>query len=739
MGIVCVEAGDLGALLELSYQRFIERLVMRILLGRRVAASILVVMALLRMDSAVADPPSRSLPMEVTVTRQPELVDDVPASISLVTGAELEARGARDLRAALAGVAGVEGTAGGDVGPAGSVPALWGLREADAFLLVVDGVPWGGAFNPATASVDLTNVERIEVLRGAAPVMFGATSFVGVIHVIHRSAAETPRTGALSVGTGGSYLASASTRLPDVGAWHQALTADVEHRGYTEDRTDWRRAHALYRGEGLYGETRVRVDLDLSSVPQSPAGNLLLADAGVLHPEFSSDVNFNPADAHLRGERYHGVVAVDGRSAWGDWGLTLAVTRSLDNILRGYLRGDAFALPPDAGVGDGLQADGYSQTRGITDIYFDAHLVHAFSGGSLTIGASHLHGAGSEHAINFGYCVDARGIEIPCEGAHHADEIVQSRNTRDFSGLYAQGDWAVGPLDLVAGVRLDHTRERASGIAIDNTGETPLVVFDGSDRGNNTRLTGSLGGSWHVWRAAQDALTLYTDARSSFKPLATDFGPEAEVAVLKPETGRSLELGLKSRLAGGRIEVDASVFRMTLANGLTYAETAQGYGPSNGGENRYQGAELEAHFRVGTQWFIDAHVAHHDARVLSRADEAGVNLSGKQVAMSPATLAGTSLRWDDAAGHSVALGASFSGDRWLDPENTLEAPSYMTWDAQATWPVGRGRLRLRGTNLTDRRDPVSTSELQHAVTVTGTSGWYRVPSRQILLGIEWPW
>ncbi len=44
-------------------------------------------------------------------------------------------------------------------------PALWGLREFDAFLLVVDGVPWGGAFNPALTTLDLTNVERIDVLR----------------------------------------------------------------------------------------------------------------------------------------------------------------------------------------------------------------------------------------------------------------------------------------------------------------------------------------------------------------------------------------------------------------------------------------------------------------------------------------------------------------------------------------------------------------------------------------------
>src|SRR6185295_448430 len=123
--------------------------------------------------------------IQVTATRTPEDVEGVPASVTVISGDELRARGVTDLPGALALVAGVSVAPGGDGGPAGSVPELWGLREFDAFLLVVDGVPWGGAFNPDLPTLDLNGVERIEVLRGAAPVLFGATSFTGVIHVLH--------------------------------------------------------------------------------------------------------------------------------------------------------------------------------------------------------------------------------------------------------------------------------------------------------------------------------------------------------------------------------------------------------------------------------------------------------------------------------------------------------------------------------------------------------------------------
>src|SRR2546428_6085967 len=150
--------------------------------------------------------------IEVTATRIAEDVMIVPEAVTVIDGDELRARNARDLQSALAGVSGVSIAPGGDAGPAGSVPEMWGLREFDAFLLVVDGVPWGGAFNPDLATLSMENIDRIEILRGAAPVMYGATSFVGVIHVIHRIAGA-PGNGRLSFGNYSSGGASASVPL----------------------------------------------------------------------------------------------------------------------------------------------------------------------------------------------------------------------------------------------------------------------------------------------------------------------------------------------------------------------------------------------------------------------------------------------------------------------------------------------------------------------------------------------
>src|SRR5258705_10552562 len=165
--------------------------------------------------------------VEVVATRVPEAPHDVPASIEVIDGDTLRAIGATTIRDALSLAAGVEVGPGGDAGPAGAVPEFWGLREFDAFLLVVDDIPWGGAFNPALTTLNLRDVERIEVLRGSAPVTCGATAFVGVIHVVHKPAAATNSYVSLRGRTfrrGGSAIDIA---IPSAGAWKSRLSADV--------------------------------------------------------------------------------------------------------------------------------------------------------------------------------------------------------------------------------------------------------------------------------------------------------------------------------------------------------------------------------------------------------------------------------------------------------------------------------------------------------------------------------
>src|SRR5439155_12208964 len=209
--------------------------------------------------------------VEVVATRLPESPDEVPAAIEVLTGDDLRNLGATTLKDALALAAGVEVAPGGDTGPAGSVPEFWGLRELDAFLLVVDDIPWGGAFNPALTALSLRDVERIEILRGPAPVTYGATSFVGVIHVVHKAAAAKQRYASGRVGSFGTGGAALDLPLPRAGGWESRLSVDGERQGFSDDRTAYSRGHALWRGARSGSDRRMWGFFDLNVLRQDPA------------------------------------------------------------------------------------------------------------------------------------------------------------------------------------------------------------------------------------------------------------------------------------------------------------------------------------------------------------------------------------------------------------------------------------------------------------------------------------
>ena len=151
--------------------------------------------------------------VEITTSKLAKPAELTPGMLTVVSGQDMRDRNVNDLRGALSLVAGVDIAPGGDAGPSASVPGMWGLREFDAFLLVVDGIPRGGVFNPALATLSMANVERIEVQRGAAPVMFGATSFVGVIHVVHADAGKATNQASFGIGSHRSVNLSAVANL----------------------------------------------------------------------------------------------------------------------------------------------------------------------------------------------------------------------------------------------------------------------------------------------------------------------------------------------------------------------------------------------------------------------------------------------------------------------------------------------------------------------------------------------
>ena len=252
----------------------------------------------------------------ITATRIPERVDRVPASISVVSGHDIAARDATDMASVLSLVPGVEAPPGGDAGPSSAVPAFWGLHEFDAFLLVVDGVPWGGAFNPGITTLDFNDIQRVEILKGAAPVLYGATSFVGVVQALHYPAGAAAQQADLAFGSHGSVRGSASIVLPRTATYRQSLAIDGESLGFADPRQKVSNKHLLYRGAADLGGGTLRIDASVMSVRDVPPSPVIRVGAA-LTTTTPLDANFNPADARIDEDKYQLALGFSRPTAWG--------------------------------------------------------------------------------------------------------------------------------------------------------------------------------------------------------------------------------------------------------------------------------------------------------------------------------------------------------------------------------------------------------------------------------------
>jgi outer membrane receptor protein involved in Fe transport len=660
--------------------------------------------------------------VQVTATKIPESTDTLPASLTVITRDDLIRRGARDLTSALALVAGVSVAPGSDGGPAGSVPEFWGLREFDAFLLTVDGVPWGGAFAPALPTLDLRNVDRIEVLRGSAPVMYGAASFVGVINVIRRSPGEGGTDVRVAGGSYGSGSANVETGLPEAGGLKSSLTAEAVTTGYADDRAGVDRGLFHWQGVLPAGTGLWRFHAGAINQKQDPASPRP-RDGATLSPLVPIDSNHNPGGSHLDEKRYTADGSYEHPIGKADWTTTLSTITSHQDILRGFLTD--ITLPVD-------NANGFRQTINTTDIYFDSHVSQTPATNlKVVYGLDYLYGGGHADGGDFDYTVGLDGSGFPEGDDIPSAADIGISNHRNFGGLYGQAFWTPAPRwHFELGLRANHTQESRRIDAVEFG--SPLETS--TDEVSRWRGGGTAGVTWTAWEQDRESVRLFADYRNTYKPAVNDFGLDGETEILAPETGESYELGVKNRLAGGRLEIELSAFQMDLKN-IVVSQSVGGLPAlENAGAERLRGVELGTSVAFKHDLFWRVNYSLHDARFEDYLTEFGgvpTQLAGNQLEMSARNMASTGINYGRATGWQAWAQANYVGDRFLNKRNTAVAQSYVTWDAGAAYRFAQAwEVRVDGYNLNDRRDPVSESEL-------GDAQYYLMLPRSIVVGLRW--
>jgi len=683
---------------------------------RRVSCPVVALASLLT-TAAFAQSQSPIEQVVVTATRVPEANDRIPADTSIVSGNELRARDAWDLQTALSLVPGVEAPAGGDAGPSSSVPSFWGLHEFDAFLLVVDGIPWGGSFNPAISTLDLTDVDRIEVLKGSAPVMYGATSFVGVVQVLHYPAGQAAQQMDIAGGSYGSARGDLSMVLPGTDTFRESLSLDGESVGFADKRENVSDGQFLYRAADDIGSGTLRFDTDLTFVKDVPPSPVINTGTGLttLTP---TNANFNPADAEIAENKYQGDIGWTQPTALGAWD-TLASYAHSDVV---YIA--AFLHPDLSGT-----ADTQNQHRLVNDAYFDTHITNEqIDHLTVIAGTDLLYGYGRQSTLNDNgaYTVPLNGSVVPpATTSLPVNEVGAVNDKRWFTGQYIQADWKPDDAwDLMGGARLNETFEHqvSSDLLL-----TPPVSYSAETSNRDVvRPSETIGVSYRAWQEGRDEAVLYADYRNAFKPSAQDFGPDYQPTVLLPETAQSYEAGIKGAVIGGALTYDLEGFLQNFQN--LVVPLPSGFLTNAAGE-RLEGVELETQYQLAPDLALAGNVAYHNdqfTNYLFFNSISSVNVAGNQLTLSPHILASGGILYTPPTGFNATVVVNYVGQRYLDEENLAKVPGYATLAATLGYKFGKYQISLEGTNLTNQRPPVSASEF-------GSESFYLLNARMLWL------
>ncbi len=166
---------------------------------------------------------------------------------------------------------------------------------------------------------------------------------------------------------------------------------------------------------------------------------------------------------------------------------------------------------------------------------------------------------------------------------------------------------------------------------------------------------------------------------------------------LSPELTKQKEIGVKSDWMGDRLSTTLAVYELELYN----RRTRDPLDPTItllSGLQRSRGIELTASGKLGGNWYMRGGIGLQDATVVK--DNNG--LEGKRINGVAKRNGSLFITWKPEMGWYAETGLTLVGQRYADNSNTTVLPGYGRWDALAGYREKDWDVSGALTNLTDR-------------------------------------
>ncbi|NMM08442.1 TonB-dependent siderophore receptor [Polaromonas sp.] len=613
---------------------------------------------------------------------------DVPQAVNVVPKAVMRDQNALSVQDALQNVPGL-GFSVGD-GQRDQVTIRGFSAINDQF---VDGVR-----DDALYFRDLSNIERIEVLKGPSSVLYGRGSAGGLINRVTKKPRAEP---ALEIG---ATLGSAGQKRGefDLGTASSDKETLFRLTGALEDSTSFRNQYFLERqviAPSVTFKLRPQTTLTLQA---DYLKDKRLADQGV--PSFRG----RPVDVPI--ETYFG--AANGRDRAFVQSEVASGTITLDHAfnaglkLHSVLRGYDYSLDRNyTTIGKVTTTANptvtIAQTRRLRDeqgYYFQNELSQKAQWGDtqhqllygLELGrqnkSEQLASRNNVATYNLFNPVLANLAPLPATIVPSAD----NQNRVNIAALYLQDLVTLSPQwKVLGGLRydkLEQTRDDRTARNVD------------MQRTDNT-LSPRIGAVYQP----TEQVSVYAGYSRSFQPLSDSFVFRANSDQLKPTQTENKEVGVKLDI-GAKASLSAAVFDMSQTN-IQVADPANPNFSIPVGKQRTRGLELAFAGEVAPQWEIISGYSYMKGSITESTEltSAGTPFQGNTAALTPRHSLNLWLKRKFNERYYVAAGGRAESSRYASPDNLTVLPGYGVINLGAGYEEKKFDVAVTLKNLLNRK------------------------------------
>ena len=217
--------------------------------------------------------------------------------------------------------------------------------------------------------------------------------------------------------------------------------------------------------------------------------------------------------------------------------------------------------------------------------------------------------------------------------------------------------------------------------------------------------------NWQFSNTAMAYLT-YSEGYKSGAFQSQTPTPEAAATPLEPENARNFEIGIKSEWFDRRLRFNASAFNIDYTD-LQVFQLVGSLLVGGNAEATSRGVEMELTTLLTDTWIVGASYGYLDAEydIYELGDD---DLSGNKLPRAPENSFNLNSKYtwllDSGAGVDLSVVYSWQDAFFLDPSNALSTlqPSYGELDARLSWRNDHWEATLWGRNLTDEIYRINT-------------------------------